>query len=383
MRLSLLRHWILLALLTAVGAAVGLALFERAGDHSGASDKQSRGRTHELAGNFRPDGTKLDSCVAPTPAARLSCRSQAFGNIAVAEGPPAALAQLAGVARADQEVYQQAHQIAHAVGAAALYHYKDDVGQAFADGTEVGSGGYYHGVLLRALLEGKRTELPDLARAACGDGAVRTSEYLLSKCAHAAGHAFMIHTGNDLPGALSSCEQMGGELEITSCGGGVVMENYAQFMGVRTATPTTWLKPDDLMYPCTIVAQRFTGHCYTQVVTRIGPARGWDWSRIAADCRTLEPQFERMCFDSYGGWLLRMSQRDPYKVATGCVQAGTSAGLCARGAARYYANDDTTGRDVARFCAALADSLRPDCRAGAEQIQSLRTTSPRTVERAS
>ena len=96
----------------------------------------------------------------------------------------------------------------------------------------------------------------------------------------------MISTGYDLPFALRVCDKLQTSWDQTSCTGGVYMENVNAANGTSIGFKTTWVKPNDLVYPCDATVTK--GHrlyCYLMVTSRILAANGYNWSGDGEDLR--------------------------------------------------------------------------------------------------
>jgi hypothetical protein len=208
--------------------------------------------------------------VVPAPAPRercvgdlaqnFQCHKKHFETVTGELGPKAALANLKVLYAKDPFVVSQCHQLIHSVGNVAAEMYGGDIGKAFTYGDGFCWSGYYHGVVEQALKQFN----PDTV-AAQGDGfcanipgkAQYSFDYF--NCVHGLGHGYMAVTKNELFASLDLCETLTGGWEKESCYGGVYMENV--MVDNRTHF-SKYLKPDDLMYPCTAVEEKYKGQCY-------------------------------------------------------------------------------------------------------------------------
>ncbi len=148
---------------------------------------------HPIAGSFKPDGTQLSECSDDR------CFQQAFGNISYRQGPKAALALVDNVY--GNGASQSCHRIVHAIGAAALARFGNDIPKTFAKGSAICGSGYYHGVLERALVKVRSREpatIAPVARRLCAS-ARKMTPWIEYQCLHGLGHGLMIATGLDLP----------------------------------------------------------------------------------------------------------------------------------------------------------------------------------------
>ena len=224
--------------------------------------------------SFKPDKTTIAECEQhDTP----GCFRQAFGNIAYARGPQAALALLDRDSRTISGVRADCHQIAHNIGHAGLAHYHNDPAVALAHGAMTCNSGYYHGVIERAFAGVPRARVAHIARGLCTGKAVTKEEFLLYQCVHGLGHGLMIYSGLDLPYSLKVCDQLQTQFDRVSCTGGVFMQNLMPGMGT-----SRYLRKSDPIYPCNAVAERDKVYCYLMVTSRILTLNGYDWKETAA-----------------------------------------------------------------------------------------------------
>jgi hypothetical protein len=73
------------------------------------------------------------------------------------------------------------------------------------------------------------------------------------------------------------------------------MENISSY-GITSK----WVRDDDPLYPCPVVAERHKLYCYLMVTSRILPLMSWDFAKTADWCRKSERQWVAMCFQSFG-----------------------------------------------------------------------------------
>jgi hypothetical protein len=309
--------------------------------------------THPVAGDFEPTRVKIEDC------SDQACLEQAYGSLAYYSGPKHALAVL------EKEVgstTNACHRIAHIIGAASLVRFERNVGRTFAEGSAVCASGYYHGVLERSLVnvaDRSASVLGGVARGLCDDPSVKALTELEYQCLHGLGHGLMITTGYNLPLALQVCDHLADEWESSSCNGGVFMENISTSYGFRS----TWLKDDDLVYPCDWVAKEDKLTCYQLVTSRIIGAIGPDWERVAEICAGVERGWVSSCFESYGRDVAGQAHRDPGEILELCAVARPDGGEdeCITFAAYDLVGNDASGEQAASLCSGLDDALRETC----------------------
>jgi mono/diheme cytochrome c family protein len=306
-----------------------------------------------VAARFQPDATVVRDCRPQD----FSCFEQAFANLAYRRGPKAALAVFDERIRSPGPIESDCHRIAHAIGSGSLSHFRGNVGLALVHGRASCAAGYYHGVLERAFLGIPRNLLAARAGALCGDRRILRLQFILYQCIHGLGHGLMIYTGYDLPLSLRVCDRLGTAWDRRACSGGVFMENLATSYGVRS----TWLKDDDLLYPCDAVAERHKRYCYLLATSRILPAVHYDWRKAAAICRRSERGWARFCFHSLGRDASGFTRLNAGRILRICSLAGNMAHECVAGAARDMTFTDTGPRRARVLCTSAGRGVRAYC----------------------
>jgi hypothetical protein len=346
------RRVVLLILLLGalVEATIAVAVFAQSGDKSTATALP----LHPVAGNFKPDDTKLADCSSQT------CYEQAFGNIAYRQGPKVALALF-------NKKYGDfsdpgCHRVAHRIGSASLARNHGDVARTFAEGSSSCFSGYYHGVLERSLLSVKSYDpqaLGAVVRGLCTDVQQHMSMWFAYQCLHGLGHGLMITTGYDLPRSIAVCHELSTTWETTSCNGGVFMENIATFYGVKSR----WVRDDDLLYPCDWVGEADKIKCYEIATSRILRKVHGDWTIAAETCASAEPGWSSTCFRSLGRDAAGAAHQKPAEIERLCAVARPFGGetSCIGGAAWTMASNFKSGKRAAHFCDTVSLQSRGVC----------------------
>ena len=295
---------------------------------------------------FKPDETTLAECEHKSG---FGCYRQAFGNLVFKEGPAKTLATVGTDSTTIPAVRADCHQIVHWVGHAALAYYHDNAGEALAHGAMTCNSGYYHGVIELSISGKPRSQIVPIVRKLCANPSVTKSTFLLYQCVHGLGHGLMIYSGDDLPYALKVCDKLTTNFNQVACTGGVFMQNLDTGM-----ISSRYVKPNNPIYPCTIVSQKHKYYCYLQVTERILQVVGYDWNKVAAWCRKSEKGWVATCFQSMGRDASGSTNYHPAQTLAVCARAGDMTGECIYGAARDYGNNYAGGKEAADFCK-LAD----------------------------
>ena len=136
----------------------------------------------------------------------------------------------------------------------------------------------------------------------------------------------MISTGYDLPFALRVCDKLQTSWDQTSCTGGVYMENVNAANGTSIGFKTTWVRPNDLVYPCDApVAKGHRLYCYLMVTSRILPANGYDWQATAKICAHVDEGLDRDVLPVLRPRRRRPTRQDP-RARPRALQAGRQVG---------------------------------------------------------
>lgn len=360
----------------AVGGSVLGVLLAAGGSSAGTSPSQpGTVNMHPAAGNFRPDHTKLSDCNSER------CYEQAFGDVAYYQGPKAALALFQHEMAVDSAINAGCHPIAHYIGAGTLARNDGNIPKSFAAGSSICWSGFYHGILERAFY-GISTEagLIKAARRVCSDRSLQKDQFLFYQCVHGLGHGLMISTGYDLPFALHVCDRLQTSWDQTSCTGGVYMENINAANGTSIGFKTSWVRSNDLVYPCDAAVTR--GHrlyCYLMVTSRILAANGYNWQATSRICAHVAKAWVATCFQSFGRDADGTTRQNPVKDKALCKLAGKWEGECVYGVVRDMTADYAGGRQASGFCRIVSARLRGYCYQGLGTI--LGTLNPTTARR--
>jgi len=341
---------LVLCLSALVEGAVAITVYAKGND----KPQQFALLSHPVAGNFKPDGTKLSQCSTE------ACYQQAFGNIAYYQGPKVALRLFA-------EKYgdysdPNCHPVAHRIGSATLARNHGNVAETFAEGSSACFSGYYHGILERALLSVKAFNAESLAkvgRRLCSDPEVRSSRWLTNACTHGLGHGLMITTGYNLPLALKSCDRLGANRDERSCRGGVFMENVSTTFGVLSH----YLRDDDPIYPCDAVRTGDKFECYELVSSHVVRAYNGDWKKTAETCAGVASAWRPTCFWSFGRDVTGQAHYDPAGIESFCELARPYQmdAMCLMGAAMTTVSNFKSGKQATALCNTTSAGLRGSC----------------------
>lgn len=319
--------------------------------------KQNLGLSHE------ENSSKL-----PTPlhcrdnyAQNFSCFRKHFEAVTRMFGPTVALNDLKNLYTHNPYVISQCHQFTHVIGNTASELYPD-IGEAFRYGDSICWSGYYHGVVEQAAKRFSKETIAALTNDLCAQipGKDRYSfDYF--NCIHGLGHGFMALTKNELFDSLHLCDNLKGRWEQESCYGGVFMENV--MVDNRNHT-TKYLKPDDLLYPCTAVDETYKGQCYLMQTSYALAKNGHDFANLFSLCARSEENYRDVCVQSIGRDASGQSVSNVTQTKNWCdlAQDSTQKKNCIIGAVKDFISYFHGNTEAHKLCDSFEEPFAVFCR---------------------
>ncbi len=337
-----------------------------------------------------PDGVlaqqALTACQSRPKAERSDCYQGALQARLTGAGVGSAMSLLKALARADDRLEREGHVLAHGIGIKG-YLLAQNVPVPFGQCPVDFASGCKHGVI-QAYLEGQDAVDSASINALCDPyRAAGETRFNLFQCVHGMGHGFQMMYQGDLPRALGSCEQLRDGWDRDSCFGGAFMENIVS--EIAPHHPSTKLVAShqhdnhrafkaldstDLLYPCSVVAEKFWRPCYEIQTSAILHFTDNDIRRTAEICATAPETMQSVCSASLGRDISSRALRDPGKSIRLCKKGGErNLGWCYFGTAKAlidWGGNPSTGMAL---CRRLGDSLGWElCYQGVgEQVASL------------
>lgn len=302
-----------------------------------------------------------------------ACHEQRYRAIVLESGVEPAFAALRADHERDPTVRDACHYLTHVIGRAAGELF-GDVAAAYAQGDDLCSSGYYHGVA-----EGLADELGPVrivaeAPTICVElrvGAPRSTGH--RSCAHGVGHGFMAVLDGDVFASLAACDALGDPWETDLCTGGVFMQNVMS--GDDPARPPRFLDPQRPLYPCTEVAERHQGRCYHKQAAYALALVNGDFTQGFVLCATAEATPPPTCFEGIGAVaavhgikFVHGEQAVAESTRTLCLLGADEAARssCVVGASRTFLRYHVADRPRDLFCAILDPPLQATCTAARE-----------------
>ncbi len=336
---------------------------------------------------FQPEGTMVDQAQAvgqkgATETAEIKnikgytydktacdsgsylCFADYYKKLTAAFGSKVAIADIKERAAENSGVLGNCHPLMHVIGRQAALSY-DKVSSAFLAGDSYCWSGYYHGIMEGMILKmGKDRLLSDLNNI-CSDipGKAKYSfDYF--NCVHGIGHGVMALSGDEVLDSLKSCDILKGDWEQNSCYGGVFMQNIIDSTNVAdTDNIVKYLKPNEPMYPCNIVGDKYKSQCYLGQSSYALQQTGYDFKKVFDMCQAVAEPYRDICNQSMGRDVANQSSHEPQLTKNRCdIPNETSATTnCIIGAVKEiisYYHSDTQAKV---FCNTVDAEYRSMC----------------------
>lgn len=291
----------------------------------------------------------------------FSCYETYYKNLVGAHGVQTAFDDLKARYPVSGFVKAQCHQLSHVIGHAAADLYQTPA-EAFSHGDSFCWSGYYHGVMETIVEKVGEEKLPSVLDNICA-GIPNKSNYTFDyyNCVHGLGHGIMAIYNGELFDSLTTCDNLSGEWEKSACAGGVFMENIMS--ETRTGT-STYLKKDDLLYPCNAVSDAHKPQCFLMQSSHMLAVTGYDWNRVFSVCASVEAGYRNLCYQSIGRDASGSTVSDVEKTKNICNLATDNVQKeeCIAGAAKDFVSYFHSDVQAKKLCDALNTSLRSTCR---------------------
>lgn len=316
-------------------------------------------------------GLTIVTTAAPAASAEcgddLRCHQQRYAALVGDRGVAAAFAQLRAAHGSDSYDRAHCHQLTHAIGRAAGAT-APDLPAAFAQGEELCGTGYWHGVMETAVAGTAKPALTVAADGFCAPIRERGLHTVAHQgCAHGLGHGFMNAHDDDLFAALPACDALTDPWEREHCYNGVFMENLPDR---DNPTAGRALRPDQPLYPCPAVEQRYRVQCLQKQTTYALRVLGGDYAAVFALCAPLAPAERSACDQGVGRNAVEdtvRAQTEAASVVPLCRRAADAGAQadCFYGVGRYLALFHHDRAPATSLCAVLEPDLRAACDRGA------------------
>jgi hypothetical protein len=252
---------------------------------------------------------------------------------------------------ADPDIRRTGHVYAHAIGISAGTG-RRDIAESFTQCSESFQSGCYHGII-QAWFASLDSVSGAEANELCAP--FRRSEaqrWIRFQCVHGMGHGLTMLYNHDLPKGLAGCDLLSDWWDRHSCYGGAFMENIVNvtmphhpasglarheshssdehaghdMAGMDHESPKfKAVDPNDLHYPCSIMAERYLTACYEMQTSVMLYDNKGNIAGAAKACESAPARMRPICFASLG--------RDVSSYAVG--DHGEAVRMCSLVAANY------------------------------------------------
>jgi hypothetical protein len=285
------------------------------------------------------------------------------------EGTGAALDQLEAMAAADRNTLAMAHNFVHALGRASFEHYGRNAQVAFSQCRETFESGCYHGVLEAFLSSKTQVTAEDLAGLCDATVDPRAPIGMRFQCVHGLGHGLSMYFNHDLLAALQHCDYLKTDWDRISCHGGAFMENI--IFAREEANPAhshggpahrSYTTRDDLLYPCSALADRYLSECYIMQSSIILFFNGQDYAGGFRACDGAPEKWIGQCYQSMGRDISGATLRDEAESLRLCgLGQDTYAAYCYMGAVKNVIGVDWKTDGAFSFCSKVPAKSQDMC----------------------
>lgn len=266
----------------------------------------------------------------------FTCYGKYYAQLTFDAGTDAAFADMQKAYEADPTVKSQCHQLAHIVGRTAYEKY-GSLEESYRRGNNFCWSGFYHGAIEQAATDLGQAKIRQAAPTICQDFANK-QKYSFDhfNCVHGLGHGLMAVNNYQLPDALENCDALEDNWEQSSCYGGVFMESV--MVAARGDGSGQWFKPDQPLYPCTLVKTRYKEQCYLMQSSYVLQHNGYDFAKTFQECAKADTGFDTTCYRSVGRDASGSTVSDVAGTINNCSKAQNQNALynCMIGAERDF-----------------------------------------------
>lgn len=347
---SLRKRWLVAA---AVGVGVALLAF-------GALILSGRNSSDDQSGSV--NNVAVDKCKATET---FTCYKAQLNEIVKQQNPRPAFDFVKDRYAKVTLVKSQCHQLVHVIGRAAYVKY-DDLADTFVHGDQFCWAGYYHGVM-EQLAEDKGADYvaKNMNNICAGIATKQRQSFYHFNCVHGLGHGLMEVLDANLFSSLKSCDDLTDGWERSSCYGGVFMQNImnVQSLDNTVDNKSEYLRPNEPMYPCTAIDDRYKEQCYLMQTSYALQMAGYDFSKVFAMCAGVEQTYQATCYQSLGRDASGQSISDPDKTRSTCLMGQTedAQSNCIIGAAKDFVSYFHSDAQANKLCDSLDANLKQIC----------------------
>ncbi len=311
-----------------------------------------------------------ETCRTQPFEAKMECYQQHLEGVLQAEGTEPALTALEQITAQDPEALREAHPLVHHIGQRSFARY-GTAPLALSHCRDVFWSGCYHGVLQAFLSSLSHVEPPHILPLCPISETVSAYSFQRYNCLHGLGHGLTIQFRYDVLKSLAFCDALPGSWDRESCYGGVFMENIVTFQQAQRAQPagghhhheaTSFLNPQDLLYPCSVLTEKYLRACYLMQTSAVLTFLNYDFAQAFTQCARVEGEHQTTCYRSLGRDISGYTLRDAARVNELCrLGQGDQIQQCFIGAVKDFILTDANPDPGLALCRSLDGPFKKDC----------------------
>lgn len=284
----------------------------------------------------------------------------------------------------DAGIRRRGHDYSHVIGINAWQPGKD-IGAVYLQCNELFQSGCYHGVI-QAFFAYNGTDSAQVVGLCRDTPGIRDNGWLHFQCVHGIGHGLVQSFAMRLPRALEGCDMLGNFYDSESCYGGAFMEfivggrgqSHHPHLPTGAAKPAGTMDHDmagmdhggmapeslppfkvrdrsDLLYPCSVLGDRYQRACYGMQAGLIVEVTGLDFAKVAKVCDTAPEPMRPVCYQGIGTYVSGVTARDPEESIRFCSLGDSRyQPWCFVGVVKNFIDVTATPDDGIAFCRRLA-----------------------------
>ncbi len=223
---------------------------------------------------------------------------------------------------------------------------------AFALASHECQSGGFHGATEALFASRGTANLAEDVAVLCSDA---PNPFIRHQCLHGIGHGIIAWSNYELHQSLELCDSVPATLDQQSCYSGVFMENVVGGLSGLMGHTTEYLRLDDPVYPCDVVADRYRADCYFYQTSHMVRVLDYDMAAVARLCAEAPTDSVHHCFASYGRDAATFAHNDPATSIALCRHAASADlnAACTRGAVQNGFWEKPGAARAILYCALL------------------------------
>lgn len=278
---------------------------------------------------------------------------------------------------ADPDIRRTGHVYAHAIGIAAGTG-RRDIAESFTQCSESFQSGCYHGIIQAWFASLDSVSASEANELCAPFRKTEAQRWIRFQCVHGMGHGLTMLYDHDLPRGLAGCDLLSDWWDRHSCYSGAFMENIVNvtiphhpasglahheshesdehaghdMAGMDHEAPKFKpVDPDDLHYPCSIMAERYLSACYEMQTSVMLHDNKGDIAGAAKACESAPATMRPICFSSLGRDVSSFAVQDHAEAVRMCSLVTTTfQPWCYHGLVKNLIDLDARPQDGISMC---------------------------------